>query len=229
MRIDLRETEHCLTYVINQVPEVFWPALQHFYFHQEGGEFSKSFQKTTLMFPPTSRLRENLEASLEKMLQNNLGTPPFAWEETLEAAAALLDAHGIRWWLAGSAACAIRGIDILPNDLDIMTYRSEIPKLQAAFNHLAVEPFHFVTDWVVTGFGVVYLHGRVDVALEPHESADAYGRPDFGTYAMNNLETVVWRGYQIKVPPLELHIGPNLARKRLDRVRLIEEYLQRTK
>jgi len=106
-----------------------------------------------------------------------------------------------------------------------MTYKTEIRKIEQAFGQHAVEPFQHVADWVVKGFGVVYFNGRIDIAFEPEETVDEYGRVDFGIYAMNHLETIHWRGHSLKVPPVELHILSNRRRKRTNRVQLIEEYI----
>lgn len=48
---------------------------------------------------------------------------------------------------------------------------------------------------------------------------------DCGIYARNNLEEVIWRGFNIKVPPVELQINANKIRGRDERVKQLEEYL----
>jgi hypothetical protein len=88
-----------------------------------------------------------------------------------------------------------------------------------------VEPFHHVTDWVVKGFGVVDYGIRLDFAFEPEDWVDGRGPADFGPYAQAHLETVQWQGFAVQVPPVELHIAPNQARGRHDRVQLIYNYL----
>jgi hypothetical protein len=49
---------------------------------------------------------------------------------------------------------------------------------------------------------------------------------DCGPYAKNNLETMNWEGYTIKVPPLELQLNVIKLRGRIDRVKKTEEYIQ---
>ena len=43
-----------------------------------------------------------------------------------------------------------------------------------------------------------------------------------------NLEELNWNGYVIKVPPLELQLNVTRRRERIDRVELIEEYMNKT-
>ena len=87
------------------------------------------------------------------------------------------------------------------------------------------KPFHSVDDWVVQGFGVLYIHGRIDVAFDPIESVDDNGRLDYGVYAADHLRPVNWKGFDVLVPPVELHILSNRVRNRLDRVTKIEEFM----
>ena len=51
------------------------------------------------------------------------------------------------------------------------------------------------------------------------------GPVDFGPYAQEHIEPVSWHGHEILVPPIELHIAPNEARNRHERVAQIREYL----
>ncbi|HOD40192.1 MAG TPA: hypothetical protein PKW98_00590 [Candidatus Wallbacteria bacterium] len=124
--------------------------------------------------------------------------------------------NNIKWWLAGSAALYVRGIDVWPHDIDIMTYKTEIAKLQKSIGNYISEPFHHVENWVVKGFGVVYRQYRIDYAFEPEEWVDGNGYVDFGPYAQSHLEKIKWNNYTISVPPLELHIKSNQARGRTE-------------
>jgi hypothetical protein len=131
----------------------------------------------------------------------------------------------VRWWLAGSGALYVRGLKVKPHDLDVMTYKTEIEALRELVLPHTVEPFHHVTGWVVRGFGVVNYRYRIDFAFEPEDWVDGQGPLDFGPYAEAHIELVNWHGHEILVPPIELHIAPNEARGRQERVALIREYL----
>lgn len=230
MKIEVIDNGTCIEYQVRDLPvnfeQQYREILKHYYFSDQNNILVKSFRKDTLMFPhDCSLLEERFGTNLETMIKHTLGHAKMDWALCLETVAEIMQCHEIKWWLAGSAACAARGINISPQDIDIMTYKSEINKIEKAFKEYLIEPCHHVSNWIVKGFGVAYLNGRVDLAFEPEESSDSYGRLDYGYYAMNNLETIDWRGYQIQVPPVELHIPSNKVRNRTDRVRLIEDYI----
>ncbi|WP_440947326.1 hypothetical protein ACSAZL_03360 [Methanosarcina sp. T3] len=50
---------------------------------------------------------------------------------------------------------------------------------------------------------------------------------DCGPHARQNLETIKWNGYEIQVLPLELQLNVNKRRERMDRVKLIEDFLNK--
>ncbi|MBU0936014.1 MAG: hypothetical protein KKI09_15205 [Spirochaetes bacterium] len=135
--------------------------------------------------------------------------------------------NNIKWWLVGSAALYIRGINLIPHDLDIMTYLSEINKIKNLVKDVIIEPFHHVTDWATKGFGVIDKNVRIDYAFEPVDNVDLqYGQCDFGNYAEQNLEAFEWHGRKILIPPVHLHIMPNENRNRTERVKMIKDYIR---
>ena len=224
------ETDDTYEYHVEAVPPGYKDILGHFFFTEAGDGYQKIYPKDTLMFPhDSSILNRNFQEGLPRMIRQFLDVESMKWETVLEETIQILDRYEINWWLAGSAACSVRGINISPHDLDIMTYRSEIGKFEKAFTDTTFEPFHRVTDWIVKGFGVVFLGGRVDFAFEPEDSSDQYGRQDCGVYASNHLEEIQWNGHSIRAPPIELHIQANVGRNRTERVKLIESYIEQNR
>lgn len=227
MRIKVLESAQQLVYQVTGVQDQFRDGLLHCFYSERDGVYSKQFDTHDFMFPHDRRvLEENLSGNLERMLNEHLGVTPLDWALTLKRVCEILDQYQVRYWLAGSAACAARGIAIKPQDIDVMTFKSETERIARAFGRHIVEPFCHVSDWVVRGFGVVYLNGRVDFAFEPESFVDSEGPVDFGPQAMNSLETIEWRGHRIQVPPASLHLLPNRRRNRADRVKLIEDYIR---
>ncbi|MBN1409726.1 MAG: hypothetical protein JW969_02705, partial [Spirochaetales bacterium] len=155
---------------------------------------------------PDKRTQENLDASLQWLTEG-------------------LKRRKVKWWLAGSGALYVRGLEVKPHDLDVMTYKTGIEAIRRMVSPYIVEPFHHVNGWVVKGFGVVHYRTRIDFAFEPEDWVDDNGPVDFGPHAQSHLEKVVWHGHEILVPPVELHIAPNEARGRHDRVALIKNYM----
>jgi len=83
--------------------------------------------------------------------------------------------------------------------------------------------------WVTRDFGVLFWHARIDLASDPVAELDNPEPIDCGPYAREHLETIRWRGLDIKVPPIELTLAANKRRKRFERVKLIEEFLRSKK
>jgi len=226
----ITETDDTYEYKVEDVPPEYRDTLSHFFFSEVENGYQKIYQKSTLMFPhDISILIRNFQEGLPRMIRQFLDVESMKWETVLEETIQILDRYEINWWLAGSAACSARGIAISPHDLDIMTYRSEIGKFEKAFADTTIEPFHHVTDWIVKGFGVAFLGGRVDFAFEPEDASDDYGRLDCGVYASNHLEEIEWNRHSIRVPPIELHIQANAGRNRTERVKLIESYIEQNR
>jgi hypothetical protein len=69
------------------------------------------------------------------------------------------------------------------------------------------------------------MHCRIDIASDPQSSVDEPEPVDFGPYAKSKLETITWNGYKVRIPPIELQLNVNKRRHRIERVRLIEEYI----
>ena len=227
MKINLIETDTQIKFVVPEQEEASAEVLKGMFYEFQDGVFQKSFPKAALMFDhDLSQLEANFRAHIA-----DLHNPDKMTLQDLEAAfdwiAGQFAENGIRWWLTGSGALYVRGIPIKPHDLDIMTFKSETEKILAIVSPYIAEPFHHITDWVLKGFGVVYYRYQLDIAFEPEAWVDGRGPADFGPYAQTHLEKVCWRGHEILVPPVELHLAPNKARGRLDRVKLIEDYMAR--
>jgi hypothetical protein len=190
------------------------------------GRFEKRFRRDDLLFPHDVRAIEARWRGYLLAARDRRVTP-----EAVDAAIAwLADRHteaGIDWWLTGSAALYARGLDLLPHDIDVMTYLREADGIAGVVGTSIVEPFQRVHDWVVKGFGVIDRGVRVDYAFEPEAWVDGQGVVDFGPTAERGLEEIAWRGRKLRVPELSTHLWPNEARGRLDRVAQIRAAMGR--
>jgi hypothetical protein len=101
----------------------------------------------------------------------------------------------------------------------------DVAKISDIFSDHLIEPIVDTNGWVTKDFGVIFRHARIDIASDPQESLDDPEPIDCGPYAKANLEEVNWRGFVIRVPPLQLSLNVNKQRGRTDRVEAIENYL----
>ncbi|MCP3965312.1 MAG: hypothetical protein GY750_06315 [Lentisphaerae bacterium] len=148
------------------------------------------------------------------------------WQEALDAFAGVMHENNIDWWLTGSCALCIRGIELKPHDVDIMVNSSDIEKIKDVFANKTIIPIIDTQGWLTKDFGVIFWYARIDIASDPSAGLDDPEPIDCGPYAAKNLEKVEWRGHTIKAPPVNLTLTVNKKRERWDRVKLIEEYLK---
>ncbi len=201
-------------------------ALREMFYSFTGTCWEKSLPLSSLMYEHDIQiLQDNYNRFIKKELSASRTLRDF--EDTLYELIIKNASAGIRWWLTGSAALYIRGFDVRPHDIDIMTYLTEKEKIIETFGDLAVEPFHYPENWVVKGFGVIDPGYRVDVAFEPQEWVDDREPIDFGPYAEKHLESVLWKGLTVLVPLVELHLPSNTTRQRIAIVNQIRERLNR--
>lgn len=215
MKIHVSREGNAYIYKVSDRSGVSDSELKSMYYECDENGLYRRIYPASLMFEHDGRLLENNYNNYLMDKENEIHTDDRKIiDNAIEWICSVHENNGIKWWLAGSAALYVRGIDVLPHDIDVMTYKTEIEKLQQAFGKYISEPFHHVTNWVVKGFGVVYRQYKIDYAFEPEEWVDGNGRVDFGPYAQAHLEKIKWNGRTISVPPLELHIKSNAARGR---------------
>jgi len=225
MKVHITETEENVEYRVLERESVSDETLTGMFYALKDGVWSKGYPKKAFMFAQDLALMEkNYNVYVvDELHQERRSLADL--DAALEWLCAEFERRGVRWWLVGSAALYARGLAVKPHDIDVMTYKTEIEKIREMVAPYTVEPFHHVNGWVVKGFGVVNYRYRIDFAFEPEEWVDGQGPVDFGPYAQEHIEPIVWHGHEILVPPIELQIAPNEARGRHDRAELIREYL----
>ena len=224
MKVTVEENEKCVLIQVSDFPE-------HLSHHFDGGCFTRVddryLKEIPRDLPHLDIVVENYRRNAEEILAQTGERPlkPAPWEQALLAFADKAKAAGIDWFLAGTCALAIRGIEVKPRDVDIILHLKDMDKVQEAFLDDTIVPVEECADWVATGFGVLFMHARIDLAFDTHDCLDSPEPIDSGPYAMNHLETVNWMGHTVKVPPMALLLNVNKRRGIQERVQLIEEYV----
>lgn len=163
----------------------------------------------------------------EEMILQRVGTRPVPWESALQALLQRLQGQNIYWWLVGSSALAVRGLDVVPGDIDLVTDDAGSHRLAELLFHELVGPVDDASGWISHWFGRAFLHARIEWIGEPVTTSDAQGVTEFGPAAASSLETVCWRGYELRVPPLAIQLAVNERRGLSDRVQKIKLLLSR--
>jgi hypothetical protein len=143
------------------------------------------------------------------------------WSEALLAFLERVD--GVDWWLTGSGALAVRGVEVSPRDLDVITDAAGVQRLGELFADALVEPVFASDGWVARWWGRAFLGARVEWVAEVASSVDDPDPVDFGSTAAANLERVRWRGHELRVPPLELQVAVAERRGLMERVAAIHK------
>jgi len=225
MKAEVVETDNEIVYRVTGSSESERSILLSSFFSEENEVLTKKFLKSTLMFGhDLSVAAIRFEKHIKE--QGNTDERTYRFEKALDWICRRHKEKSINWWLAGSGALFARGIDVVPHDIDVMTYKSEIDKIVIIVKDDVVEPFHHVSGWVVRGFGVINHDFRIDYAFEPEDWVDGDGPVDFGPTARNELEEIRWRDHVILVPKVHFHIKSNQARNRKDVVEKIEKYMK---
>ena len=137
------------------------------------------------------------------------------WENALLEFARICKENNIIWFLTGAACDAVRGIDVVPHDLDIEIFSKHWAKAQDVLNDCIVEPFIETKGWARDYFGrIVVENTLVDVVADE--------KYDFPNYAYEPYE---WKGYTLWLEPFMSRYDTEKQRKRLERIDAFEKYI----
>jgi hypothetical protein len=215
LRTELRRAGSTAEFVVATTSALYQRRLVKMGWSPVTGE---SFTREVADTPDLQRVFANFALHLEDMLLQSAALRPVPWERALEVFLDRVDGSGIRWWLYGSGALALRGIDIEPRDLDLAV--DDAHHAAALLSELLVEPATrrrgWVADWTGRAFPgamIEWLAGVHPTGVSPpHEQEPA---------ADEHLEAVQWRGRTVLVPVLELQLLVAERRGLGDRVHLI--------
>jgi hypothetical protein len=158
----------------------------------------------------------------EEMILQKVSTRPVPWDQALLALLQRLEGKHIHWWLVGSAALAVRGLDILPGDIDLVTDDAGSQLLGAVLFDALVGPVEDARGWISKWFGRAFLHARIEWIGAPIPESDQQGVTEFGSIAESQLEILSWHGYELRVPPLAIQLAVNERRGLNERVQKIK-------
>jgi hypothetical protein len=161
-----------------------------------------------------------VDHALTMLRQTAAGSVP--WDEALLIFLDRVDR--VDWWLAGSGALAVRGVDVSPRDLDVITDAAGAQRLGELLGDALVEPVCAGEGWIARWWGRAFLGARVEWVGDVSSSVDHPEPVDFGPTAADSLQRVRWRGHELRVPPLELQLAVAERRGLSDRVAAIQRW-----
>lgn len=224
MRVSFEELDQKVIFRISEFHPKYERILQMCFYENDGNGYNKIYPKNAKYL---DKIKKRYFDNANLMFDQLGYFVPVPWEKALTEFCQRTQGTNINWWLTGSCAACIRGIKMNPHDVDIMTDSKSIEEITYVFSDYLIEPIVDTNGWLTKDFGVIFLHARIDIASDPQEILDIPEPVDCGPYAKQNLETIKWNGYNIKVPPLELQLNVNKRRERMDRVKLIEDFMNK--
>ncbi len=201
-------------FVLEHLDDHYHDAARSFRFEPIDGGFARRFP---LDLPRLDIIYANFARYAETMILQRAGELPVAWEEVLLAFLDIVADEPIDWYLVGSAALAVRGLPVSPGDVDLVIDGPGAHCLGALLHDHLVEPVAPTYGWVADTFARAFLGACLEWLGGINERADQPATSDYGPTAAGRLETVVWRGHELRVPPLDLQLAVSERRGR-DRV-----------
>ncbi|MCL2198295.1 MAG: phosphotransferase [Defluviitaleaceae bacterium] len=148
----------------------------------------------------------------------------FDWEKPLQILAQKFNDNGIEWYIVGSVSDSVRGINVKPFDMDIVIHTRDYYKVKdicySAFSDSVIQPFADMQgELAMKYFGRLFLAGAtIDIAAD--EGWNLENRQP-------KYEKITWNGHEIYLESLQLRYKIEIARERADRIKAIEEYINR--
>ena len=192
-------------------------------FAEEDDAFVRSFRPDA---PGLHQSYLRFKLTLDDVLAQGAGRRLPPWDEALDAVAARLAVARCDWFLAGSAALAVRGIDIVPRDLDLVV--ADASAALRALGDIQIEPVTLNRPgaWIARWFGRGFLHARVEWVAGVDPAVDVYSAPnEFGPTAAAGLETVRWNDHELALTPLDIQLAVTERRGLAARAETIRDFL----
>ena len=196
-------------------------ALETLVWEPRDGGWVKSFPRPVP--EQAARAFANIQHLLEPLLRQYLGMTAVPWEDALDGVCGRLESGGVDWWLCGSAALAIRGVAVVPRDLDLVVADADAVAVGGLLADGLIEPV-CPAGWPISNWwGRAFLHARVEWVGGVTPAADEPQVTDYGPTAANSLQALRWRDWDVRVPALHLQRAVSARRGMTDRVALIDK------
>lgn len=212
MKCYCKETESEFIFCVEDAPESAWDEVEMAFFQKEETCFYKKYPND---IPDKEIISKNFSIYAPDMFLRKY----FDWEKALDTFYNIAKENSINWYLAGSMVATIRGIEIVPHDIDITVNVEDFEKTRVAFSKYIIEPFvDNGGSWVVRYFGRLCISGvMIDIAadqsLQPHNM---------------ELDDVCWRHYSLKTETLQKCFDINVIRNRSEHAQKIKVFLDKS-
>lgn len=209
-------------FIISELDPAYYDIARELEFSEVEDGYAKVFPANS---PHLDRCYQNFARYAEELILQTARVHPAPWEQALLDLLEKIENQDINWWLVGSAALAVRGIDVSPRDIDLSADDEGAHKLGDVLLDYLVQPVEATEDWICNWFGRAFLHTRLEWIGGADERADTPDTSDFGPIAASRCETISWRGHLLQIPPLDLQLMVSERRRLTDRVEKIKRFI----
>ena len=202
---------NCYAFVAEDVDEKYWEYFRSGLWWQLGSSFIKSYDNVQ----DFAYCAENFAKYGEVSIKQQLKLLPTPWETALELFIAEVNKLGVDWYIHGSVAMALWGIDVVPKDINVIFANySDFDKVRAHLCKLAIGPIERCDNWVMSGLGQLFMEATIGIAFHNRE---------LEPFDMSRLGKVEYRGMPVHLSTLEMLRQDNEGYDRPEMVRLIEK------
>ena len=143
MKISRTTSRGVVYFVVEELDPAHHEAALDLGFEAVGDRFRKGFPAEGLHM---DRAYDNFRRCAQEMIWQTAGVRPVPWQEALVAFLRAVEGQGIDWWLTGSAPLAVRGMEVVPRDLDLVVAGADCRRLGDLLRDHLVEPVIPVRD-----------------------------------------------------------------------------------
>ena len=160
---------------------------------------SGRFARQVGIMPGLEAVFTRFERHLPLMLLQSARHVEADWQTGLHSFAERMEDTAVFWWLYGSAALAVRGLDVVPGDVDLAVDHVELAT--AAMAPLLVLPLTYMPAWLADWTAWAF-DGAIVEWLSDYHPPGSNPPQEQEPAIIDMLEEVSWEGHQILVPPL---------------------------
>jgi hypothetical protein len=222
MKTLLRTEGTRTSFIISGLDRAYTDVMQALEYDEIEVGFAKTYPAET---PHLASIFEQFSLYAEEMILQAADVHPVPWEAAMLALLQRIEGQQVNWWLVGSTALAVRGLQIVPHDIDLCADDTSAHTLGVLLEDCLIEPVQEVRGWVANWFGRAFLHARIEWVGGVDGHLDEDEVTDFGPTAASRKETITWHGYEIQVPPLDLPLLVSERRGLTKRVEQIKHVL----
>jgi len=201
-------------FIAEDVDEKYWDYFRENLWWQIGNNFIKSYDNVK----DFEYCADNFTKYGETAIKQQLKIIPAPWEKALDLFIAEIEKLGVDWYIHGSAAMALWGIDVVPKDVNIIIANySDFDRVRDHFCKYAIRPIERCENWIMSGLGEIFMEAVIGISFHNKE---------LEPYDMSKLGKINYNGTEVYVSGLEMLRQDNINYHRMDRVKAIEDKIR---